>query len=505
MQPKQIRSVCIAFLNTIAILAICRVSPPDASNADSGMNDRDMANGTIQSTPTMGPLRVHSSNPQYFTDGGGKAIGSDRAIYLTGSHTWPNLKDIGTADSPSPFNYIAYLDFMQEYNHNFMRMWTWELAKYAYDGTFRYTDPFPWPRTGPGQALDGKPKFDLSQFNEDYFERLRSRVIAARDRRIYVSIMFFEGHGMQFSDPPWRWDGHPFNDANNINETTDPPLRDSERLKIYTLEIPAVTALQEAYVRKVIDTVNDLDNVLYEIANETGPYSTDWQYHMINYIKEYEKNEKRYQHPVGMTFQYDGGDNNILFDSPADWISPRQSDSEPYKSDPPAADGSKVIILDTDHLWGIGGNHKWVWKSFLRGLNPIYMDPYGDPYHPTADELMRRNLGYTRRYANTVNLAAMAPRGDLASTDYCLANPVADGAGYLVYLPDGGTVRLDLSGSPGELSIAWFNPRTGSTVYEGTITGGVERSFTAPFSDDAVLYVWDGPIFQFYLPLIARS
>jgi len=99
----------------------------------------------------------------------------------------------------------------------------------------------------------------------------------------------------------------------------------------------------------------------------------------------------------------------------------------------------------------------------------------------------------------------MAPRGDLASTDYCLANPVADGAGYLVYLPDGGTVRLDLSGSPGELSIAWFNPRTGSTVYEGTITGGVERSFTAPFSDDAVLYVWDGPIFQFYLPLIARS
>ena len=31
---------------------------------------------------------------------------------------------------------------------------------------------------------------------------------------------------------------------------------------------PAVTALQEAYVRNVIDTVNDLDNVLYDICNE---------------------------------------------------------------------------------------------------------------------------------------------------------------------------------------------------------------------------------------------
>jgi len=27
------------------------------------------------------------------------------------------------------------------------------------------------------------------------------------------------------------------------------------------------------------DTVNDLDNVLYEISNESGPQSAEWQYH----------------------------------------------------------------------------------------------------------------------------------------------------------------------------------------------------------------------------------
>ena len=31
-----------------------------------------------------------------------------------------------------------------------------------------------------------------------------------------------------------------------------------------------------------MDTVSDLDNVLYEVCNEAGPYSIDWQYHIIN-------------------------------------------------------------------------------------------------------------------------------------------------------------------------------------------------------------------------------
>ena len=50
----------------------------------------------------------------------------------------------------------------------------------------------------------------------------------------------------------------------------------------------------------LVDTVNDLDNVLYEISNEDGPYSKDWQYHFIRYIHDQEKTRPK-QHPVGMT------------------------------------------------------------------------------------------------------------------------------------------------------------------------------------------------------------
>ena len=74
-------------------------------------------------------------------------------------------------------------------------------------------------------------------------------------------------------------------------------------MEILQLAVPAVTALQEAYVRHVVDTVNDLDNVLYEISNEAADYSTAWQYHMIRLIHDYERAKPK-QHPVGMTFQY---------------------------------------------------------------------------------------------------------------------------------------------------------------------------------------------------------
>ncbi len=453
------------------------------------------------SGPAKGPLRVNPLNPRYFTDGSG------RAVYLTGAHTWSNFKDMGRTDPPPRFDFEAYLGFLEEHNHNFIRLWTWELTIYSYNGKLTYAEPFPWPRTGPGTALDGKPKFDLKQFNQTFFVRLRSRVEEAGKRGIYVSVMLFEGHGLHASLAPWCWDGHPFNAHNNISGIDGDPDRDGRGLEIQTLKIPAITALQETYVRKVVDTVNDLDNVLYEVVNESGTYSTEWQYHMIRFIQEYEKSKLK-QHPVGMTFQWAEkyrGTNENLFNSPADWISP--SPDGGYKDDPPAANGSKVILSDTDHLWGIGGNQAWVWKSFCRGLNPLFMDPYKDPrkdevedYQETTwtDHLsettkldprwdsIRRSLGYTRFYAERMNLVEMTPHDDFSSTKYCLANL---GVEYLVYIPQGEIVTVDLSSVKGKLSVEWFNPNTGDIKDDDAITGGCTRTLRLPFKCDAVLYI----------------
>src|SRR5262249_5402260 len=208
----------------------------------------------------------------------------------------------------------------------------------------------------------------LTQSDQAYFDRLRDRVIEGRDRGIYVSIMLFQGfspvsHGF--------WPVHPFNKHNNVNNINGDLNGDGVGKEFHTLDNPEILRLQEVYVRKVIDTVNDLDNVLYEIANEAVVDSTKWQYHLIRYIKDYETTHKPKQHPVGMTFyqggESGGGDNSYLFESPADWISP--GGYTLYYDNPPAADGRKVIISDTDHIRGVGGDSVWVWKSFARGLN----------------------------------------------------------------------------------------------------------------------------------------
>jgi len=173
-----------------------------------------VAGGTEQIPRAMGPLVVHPRNPRYFQN---SATGE--LVVLTGSHTWPNLVDMGPSDPPEAFDFAAQLDWMTTLNHNFMRLWTWELAdwdtKPLRDGRLHIVAPQPYARTGPGEALDGKPRFDLTQFDSEYFRRLRDRVEAAREQGIYTAVMLFEGWGLQFS--PDAWEAHPFHPKNNIN------------------------------------------------------------------------------------------------------------------------------------------------------------------------------------------------------------------------------------------------------------------------------------------------
>jgi hypothetical protein len=123
--------------------------------------------------------------------------------------------------------------------------------------------PQPWPRTGPGAARDGKPKFDLARFDQAYFDRLRDRVVAAGNQGIYVSVMLFEGFSLHLTAAPDNVEGHPFHAANNVNGIGIGSIDDYQVLPLD----PRVQALQEAYICKVIDTVHDLPNVLYEVAN----------------------------------------------------------------------------------------------------------------------------------------------------------------------------------------------------------------------------------------------
>ncbi|MBF2048592.1 MAG: hypothetical protein IGS54_14745 [Elainella sp. C42_A2020_010] len=449
----------------------------------------------LHSGPVAGTLRVHDSNPRYFSNESGKLI------YLTGSHTWQNLQDSGGSNPPFSFDYTAYLDFLQVNNHNFLRLWAWEQPRWSIDSPNDnfWLSPVPYRRVGPELATDGLPKFDLNQYEQAYFDRLRERIVEAGKRGIYVSVMLFNGwsitgdKGITGGKNPWR--SHPFNISNNVNGINGDLNGDDNGEEVHELSIPAITTIQEAYVRKVIDTVGDLDNVLYEISNESHTDSTQWQYHMIQFIKSYEATKPK-QHPVGMTVGYPNGNNADLFASPADWISLNGD-----VNNPTAADGRKVILADTDHLCGVCSDRRWVWKSFTQGENPLFMDIYDgafdliieqvptDPLNYTPWVSLRRNLGYALTYANRMNLAAMTPHPELVSTGYCLANPDARNAEYLVYTPSGSKVTVDLSNTLGEIRGEWLNPDNGLVTEGISTTGGGRRSFVVPFENDAILYL----------------
>ncbi|MBI4907367.1 MAG: hypothetical protein HY820_27325 [Acidobacteria bacterium] len=441
------------------------------------------------SQTATGPLRVLASNPRWFADASGKAV------YLSGSHIWQSLQDNGlllkgaSANPPPVFDYDGYLAFLQRHNHNFFRLWRWETTRWSDRFSaerVNYCRPHPWVRSGPGMATDGEPKFDLTRFNQDYFDRLRARVKAAGDRGIYTAIMLFEGWEIQFTN---AWDAHPFHAPNNVNNVEADLNGDGRALEYNSLsDTPAakrVLDLQKAYVRKVIDTVNDLDNVLYEIANETHAASTAWQYHMIGYIKGYQSAKPK-QHPVGMTFQYQGGTNKTLEDSPADWISPNPGDAKQnYREDPCSNCLTKVVVSDTDHLWGhTGGDAIWVWKSFTRGLNVLFMEELLPS--PTWQDSARRAMGQVRRYAQKMNLAAMKPEEGLAATRYCLAER---GREYLVFQHNKGEFTVNLTGASGTFQAEWLDIHTDKVIPASPVTGGANRTFTTPFPGPAALHL----------------
>lgn len=441
-----------------------------------------------------GPLRVHPDNPRYFTDGTKSADGGLKAIYLTGSHHWNNLQDSGRLGGPitNKFDYSGYLKNLEEWNHNFIRLWAWEGPAWWYQGgqNDNYYEPLPWARSSQEKTKDGKPKFDLDRFNEDYFKRLRERVMAAREKGIYVGVMLFQGWSIYNHDYGNPFPGHPFNKENNVNAVNGDPNGDGEGKEVHTLEVAAVTRQQEAYVRKVIDTVNDLDNVLYEITNETALWSKEWQYHIIRFIKDYEKTKPK-QHPVGITAFDSGGKGSMdaLLGSPADWISPQNDGvSGDYQNDPPAADGRKVIISDTDHLWGVGGERDWVWKSFSRGHHPIYMDPLRKEKWFSIDEAglqgARDAMGQARKFAEKIHLHQMKPDRSVASTRYAL---VSSGE-YVVFQPANGAFEVTLPA--GRFALEWFNPATGEfTAGESIQASGEKARFTAPWVGAAVLHL----------------
>jgi len=481
----------------------------------------------------MGPLKQSTVNTRYFVNPAGNAV------FLSGSHTWDDFQDTDTnvGSTPAAFDFNSYVNFLKAHNQNVTILWRKDLPEYCgwnFSGSTWRMGPWPWLRPGPGVATDGNPKFDLTQLNQAYFDRLRARVQQLQASGVCGIVELFDGN--QLTSARCSTDGYAFTGANNVNGADDGYTSGAAGVNSVTMTANnAITNFQDAYAKKAVDTLNDLPNVIWEIAEEQpGASMTWWAPHMMGLVKAYEGggvfegstySAKPFQHPVGIgSLNYFDQNDTTLYSSIATWVAPTLAASV-FPSNVPVNNRGKVAINDSDHSLGYKGFTNadgsvqdqnlrgYIWENITQGAEGlIFMDPYeiywqGSPVRNTClspahqvctggvdakYDKFRSSMGFAQGYVNAkMDLLKATPQGSLSSTGFCLADNAATGAEYLVYAPSGGTFTVNLSATTRALNVEWFNPATGGTTSGGAISGGTTKSFTAPFSGDAVLYIVD--------------
>ena len=118
----------------------------------------------------------------------------------------------------------------------------------------------PFPRTGPGTAMDGEPIYDLDQWNPEYFDRLHRFLEGASRRGIIVELTLFSN---TYADNIWEL--NPFRAENNKQAVEKISWQD-----YLSLKNPELVRRQKEYARKIVQETSQFDNVYYEISNEPG-------------------------------------------------------------------------------------------------------------------------------------------------------------------------------------------------------------------------------------------
>lgn len=194
------------------------------------------------------------------------------------------------------FDYDVYLKELRRTGQNQTRVFTfyregWRNPVLNTLAPTPQSTVLPWRRvSGHGKGPDGLDKFDLNHWNPAYFARLKDYVQKCAGHGVICEIVLFCNpyNEKQYARFPCNKAGN----VNGVGEDCD------DYRQFMTLEAPSVVAFQERFVRKVVQDLNEFDNVYYEICNE--PYSKTfpkewtkrgeaWHAHMARAIRQVEK------------------------------------------------------------------------------------------------------------------------------------------------------------------------------------------------------------------------
>ena len=222
------------------------------------------------------PIKLHPGNPHYFLFNG------QAAILITSAEHYGAVVN-------KDFDYVTYFEALKSYGLNYTRIYPgiiFEPMGKFIEGNTLGPKPasliVPWARSHvPGYLVCGN-KFDLDQWDSEYFKRLKDFIAQAGKRGIVIEICFFNS---QYSD---TWPLSPLYYENNVQGVGKCSYLDAQ-----TLRHADLVKRMDEYVRKITQEVNQFDNVILEICDEPSLFTPHadagpWVSHFVGVIKNAE-------------------------------------------------------------------------------------------------------------------------------------------------------------------------------------------------------------------------
>jgi hypothetical protein len=215
--------------------------------------------------------------------------GTDRAYFSYRGEpllSFGGLSDVMFWFADDAYDFRRWADWAAAHGMNHVRAYpplSWKNSIRTSENNGGLADNVPFPyRLVDGTVAAGNPKFDLLQFDEQYWREFRERVEYLQSKGIIVHLLMWNHWQLRDDDTEpgndWDWAGHFFNPANNVNDFTS-HLDSHNRTDLLHAVADDRTALadaQRAFLLKMIDATYDLDNVYYDLVHELAEHQGDW-------------------------------------------------------------------------------------------------------------------------------------------------------------------------------------------------------------------------------------
>lgn len=370
------------------------------------------------------------------------------------------------------------------------------------------------PDLKPHKRLpDGK--FDLDQWNEEYWQRFADCLKWCKERDIIIQIEVWD----RFDYSQDMWAGSPWRPVNNVNYATaestlqneypapawqdkQPFFRTVPGMNGYRAELDMIRARQEAFVTKMLSYSLDYDNVLYCMNNETST-APKWGLYWMDFIERKAK-EKGVQ--VCVTDMFDDGWKpqssdklRLAIDRPERYafIEISQVNSRTFNEGhwtniawvveqlgtAPRPINNVKIYSDGQTSWGSGTPVDGVerfWRDLIAGAASCRFHRPGGGIG--LNDIAKACIRAARQVEQHIKFWDVTAHQELLSDRepdeaYLAAKP---GEQYILYFTDGGEVSLDLTDHDTDFALTWVNIATGEPGKSNGVQGGKTVSIQAP-------------------------